>query len=166
MSNQEIVATGVVAGGVTTLMIISLVLWIMLIVARWKIFTKANEAGWKSIIPVYSDYVQWRIGWKKTGMFWLVLILAIAAYVLAAAGGLITVNAAGRLVAAAAPNPIILFLVAACMVVAIVLNLMALYKLMVSFGHGAGWFVLSIFIPRIMLLVLGFGSSTYSGSQD
>lgn len=27
---------------------------ILLIVAQWKIFTKAGEKGWKSIIPIYN----------------------------------------------------------------------------------------------------------------
>lgn len=29
---------------------------IIAIIARWRVFTKAGEAGWKSIIPIYSDY--------------------------------------------------------------------------------------------------------------
>ena len=28
--------------------------YIILVIANWKIFTKAGEAGWKSIIPIYN----------------------------------------------------------------------------------------------------------------
>ena len=35
-------------------LIILLVVAVLQIVAMWKIFTKAGEAGWKSIIPVYN----------------------------------------------------------------------------------------------------------------
>ena len=31
--------------------------YIILVIANWKIFTKAGEAGWKSIIPIYNSYV-------------------------------------------------------------------------------------------------------------
>ena len=166
MSGQEVAAAGVIAGGVTAYMIVAIVLWIVMIVARWKVFGKAGEAGWKSIIPIYSDYVQWRISWKKTGMFWLTLVLAIVASLLVYFSGMYAAAATGSAVVAAAANPVMLFAAVACLVVALVLVLMSLYKLMVAFGHGAGWFILSILFPRIMLLVLGFGSSTYSGPQD
>ena len=48
--------------------------WILQIVANWRIFTKAGEAGWKSIIPVYGDYISYKIAWQ-TGYFWLMFVL-------------------------------------------------------------------------------------------
>lgn len=30
--------------------------WILQIIANWRIFIKAGEDGWKSIIPIYGDY--------------------------------------------------------------------------------------------------------------
>ena len=50
--------------------------WILQIVANWRIFTKAGEAGWKSIIPVYGDYISYKIAWQ-TGYFWLMFVLGI-----------------------------------------------------------------------------------------
>ena len=47
----------------------ALIFLVLLVVARWKIFTKAGEAGWKSIVPIYSDYVQWKIAWKRKNLF-------------------------------------------------------------------------------------------------
>ena len=45
-----------------------LILLALLVIAKWKIFTKAGEAGWKSIIPLYSEYIFVKIadgnGWK------------------------------------------------------------------------------------------------------
>ena len=44
------------------------VLVILSIVILWRIFTKAGEAGWKSIIPIYNTYTLFKIadgcGWK------------------------------------------------------------------------------------------------------
>ena len=42
---------------------------ILTTVANWKIFIKAGQKGWKSIIPVYNLYILFQIvnipGWKK-----------------------------------------------------------------------------------------------------
>lgn len=44
------------------------------IVAYWKIFTKAGQAGWKSIIPIYSSIIMLRI----VGMSgWYVLLFLV-----------------------------------------------------------------------------------------
>jgi hypothetical protein len=50
-----------------TLIVLYLVLIVVLIAAQWKIFTKAGQAGWKAIIPIYNMIIQLRIvgmsGW-------------------------------------------------------------------------------------------------------
>ena len=51
---------------------------ILQIIANWNIFTKAGEAGWKSLIPIYGDYVSYKIAWQ-TSYFWLSFILGIVA---------------------------------------------------------------------------------------
>jgi ABC-type sulfate transport system permease subunit len=53
--------------------IISFLIGVLMIAAMWKLFTKANRAGWKAIIPIYNTYIMLKIvgrpGW------WLVLLL-------------------------------------------------------------------------------------------
>ncbi len=48
--------------------IISLAISVLAIVAAWVLFTKAGEAGWKSIIPIYNGWTMCKIvygqGWK------------------------------------------------------------------------------------------------------
>ena len=40
--------------------------WLLQIIANWRIFTKAGEAGWKSIIPIYGDYISYKIAsWES-----------------------------------------------------------------------------------------------------
>ena len=41
------------------------------IIANWKIFTKAGEAGWKSLIPIYSSVILYRIAGISP---WLILL--------------------------------------------------------------------------------------------
>lgn len=51
--------------------IVWLVVLVLLLVAMWKIFVKAGEAGWKCLIPFYNTYTLCRIagrnGWWMLG---------------------------------------------------------------------------------------------------
>ena len=40
---------------------ISFACGILSLIAWWKIFTKAGEAGWKAIIPIYNAYIMFKI---------------------------------------------------------------------------------------------------------
>lgn len=56
------------SGQSTATSLCSLAITILMIVAVWKIFSKAGQAGWKSLIPFYSTYTLCKIadgnGWK------------------------------------------------------------------------------------------------------
>lgn len=55
-------------------MLLGLAIWLLLIVGMWKAFTKANQPGWASIIPIYNYVVAFRIGGLNP---WLVLLFVI-----------------------------------------------------------------------------------------
>ena len=61
------------ASGIASI-IIGIVVYVLLVVAMWKIFTKAGEAGWKSIIPFLNTYVLFKIAWGNGWLFLLLLI--------------------------------------------------------------------------------------------
>ena len=65
-----------------TYSIVGFVWWLLHVVAAWRIFTKAGEAGWKSIIPIYSTYITYKISWKKKNLFWATLAATVLAFVL------------------------------------------------------------------------------------
>ena len=70
---------GAYFAGLTTSMIIfycviSIIIWILTIVAHWKIFTKAGKPGWASLIPIYNLYVLFQISGFNGWMFLLLLI--------------------------------------------------------------------------------------------
>src|SRR6266511_5252098 len=54
-------------------MIVGLLIALLLIIAMWKVFTKAGQPGWASIIPIYNLYIWCKIvgrpGW------WILLML-------------------------------------------------------------------------------------------
>lgn len=56
--------------------IVVIIALVLAIIAMWKIFTKAGEKGWKSLIPFYNWYILAKIadgnGWK-----FLLLIIPI-----------------------------------------------------------------------------------------
>jgi hypothetical protein len=53
---------------------VGLLFWILMIVAVWRIFVKAGEAGWKSIIPFYSSYILFKIA-GRNGLWFLALFV-------------------------------------------------------------------------------------------
>jgi hypothetical protein len=48
-----------------------LIVWVVAIIAMWKVFTKAGQPGWAAIVPIYNYYILLKIvgrpGW------WLLL---------------------------------------------------------------------------------------------
>ena len=64
-----------VVGMMSAFMVPMLIVAVLLIVAQWKIFTKAGEAGWKSIIPVYNLITLYKIIGLSP---WLILIFLVS----------------------------------------------------------------------------------------
>jgi hypothetical protein len=52
---------------------LGLIVAVLAIVALWKIFTKAGEPGWYSIIPIWNTLVLLRIVGRP--MWWIILLL-------------------------------------------------------------------------------------------
>ena len=69
--------TGAQAGGLAAfsgiMSIVYLALLVVMIVAYWKIFTKAGEEGWKCLIPIYNIIVLLKIVGRP--WWWLILML-------------------------------------------------------------------------------------------
>ena len=54
--------------------LITIVLCVVVLVAMYKLFKKAGEAGWKAIIPIYNLYIFYKITWGNGLLFLLLLI--------------------------------------------------------------------------------------------
>ncbi len=75
-------------------LLIWLVLTVVFIIAYWKIYTKAGEPGWGSLVPIYSTYLMFKIAWGNGWLFLLLLVpivnivvALVAVYKLCAAFG-------------------------------------------------------------------------------
>ena len=73
-SGLDAASTGFLAGFGVAYYICMLVVLVLTIIASWRIFTKAGEAGWKSIIPIYNLVVLFKI----VGMNpWMILLFLV-----------------------------------------------------------------------------------------
>lgn len=60
-------------GAVIFVVAASIAFWVVVVVATWKVFTKAGEAGWKSLIPIWNTIVTLRIVGRP--WWWILLFL-------------------------------------------------------------------------------------------
>lgn len=143
---MEMTAISLVLGFLAAYAVLALVWYILTVVAYWKIFTKAGEEGWKSIIPIYNSYVQYRITWDVK-FFWISIGLGIAGTVLGFFGDIMAML--GNL----------------CLFGSWVIGIAGLYKLAKAYGYGVGFTVGLVLLNPIFLLILGLGNSEYQGPQ-
>lgn len=143
---SETTALAVLLSMMGFVLVVTVVWYLLQAVAYWKIFTKAGEAGWKSLIPVYNIYTQYKISWN-TQMFLVVLATVLVGGFLNSMDGIISIIG------------YILILVAS------VLNWIAAHKLSLAFGHGIGFTIGLILLNPIFMLILGLSGDQYHGPQ-
>ena len=131
-----------------TYLVIVLIWYVLQVIAYWKIFTKAGEPGWKSIIPIYNQYIQFRISWKIPYMYWVWLACLVAGAMLGSI------------------NSWVAYIGAIASLASTIIGVIALIKLAKAYGHGVGFAIGLIFLNPIFMMILGFGSSQYLGPQD
>ena len=117
--------------------------WLLQIIANWRIFTKAGEDGWKSIIPIYGDYISYKIAWQPA-YFWLTLVLGIVSSCLQ---GTLETN----------DSLMISMIIVLIKIILVIISIMYSIKLARAFGRGTGFAIGLIFLPPIFMLILGFG---------
>ena len=160
LTTKEAAVAGGLFGGIFAVII---ALYVFLIIAGWKIFTKAGEKGWKSIIPIYNVYVLLKISGMKN-WFWAMLGVSVVTSVLLVVFKFDT-NAFFDAKAAEAidwgKNIPSLCVIIAESVFELVLAIVYCRNTAKVFGKGAGFAVCLFFFTPIVWLVLGFGKAKY-----
>lgn len=131
-----------------------LVIYAVTVIAWWKIFKKADQPGWKSIIPFYNGHILYKICWKPA-FFWLMLVLAVA-------GSVMT----GYKFSSGGFETIIYIIGCAFLLLALYIDVLHSFKLSKAFGHGTGFAIGLVFLPTIFVLILAFGKSQYIGITE
>ena len=128
---------------------VGLLLGLITLIAMWKIYKKAGQAGWKVLIPVYSDYILFKISWK-TQYFWIAMVLAILC-------GAVTG------VSAYIPEYFSALTVLSWVLClpALVIELRVPFKLARAFRKGFGFGLGLLLLPWIFLPILGFGKAKF-----
>lgn len=130
------------------LAIISGILFAINLICRWRIFSKAGEKGWKSLIPYYGTYVEFKFTWS--GLQGILML-----------GALIASN----IITATCETGSFMTLIGAVLAFyAAVMALIQTHKLSQSFGHKFGFTLGLLFLNPIFMLILAFGKkSQYVG---
>lgn len=148
MSDEQMMAMLMGVGMAVYLIVLAVA--VLEIVALWKIFTKAGEKGWKSLIPLYNTYTLVKISWQ-TMFFWIMLAV-----------GLLLGLTQGS------SNSFVAFLNVVLGLASFVLVILQMNKLAKAFGKGSGFTVGLVLLNPIFMMILAFGSAQYqapAGSQ-
>ncbi len=140
-------ASALLAGAGLIYGIIALICWIIYIIALWFVFKKAGEKGWKAIIPIYNEYITYKIAGIKNWFWWSLLIV----FVIWLIGGFFP--AYQQIFTSVA--------ICICGIIAIVKN----FKLARNFNWGVFTSILFVLFNWICVLILWFGKSQYKGDK-
>lgn len=117
-------------------LILLVVIAVIQIVAMWKVFTKAGEKGWKSIVPIYNIAVLYKISGMSP---WLILVYIGLAI------------------------PVVSFF---AIIALTVISLYQSINLAKGFNKSTGFTVGLIMVPFVFYWMLGFGKSEYVGFPE
>ena len=76
MENYDSASAGAAAAIfaiISALIIPMIIIWVIMVIAHWKIYEKAGKPGWAAIIPIYNVIVLLEIVGKP--VWWIILFL-------------------------------------------------------------------------------------------
>lgn len=129
--------------------IFKLIFFILELVTAWKVFEKYGEPGWKGIIPIYSDFVEFSKVWSAS---------------VGIAYGVLTVVTA---IPTGEDTSLLLSIIIAIAGIAyFIMSIIFSNKKAKAFGKGIGFTILLILFPFIGNLIIGFSNDVvYRGNQ-
>ena len=123
MYSAETAALNAILGIFSTIWLLVLAFFVINIVANWKIFTKANQPGWASIVPFYKSYIAFKIYWGNGWLFLVPLVLSLLGFI-----------------------PLLGTLL---VIAGVVINVITQYKKAVAFGQGIGFTIGLVLVSPI-----------------
>ena len=123
---------------------------VIIVISNWKILTKANEEGWKALIPFYNKWTLCEV--VGLSPYWVIELLVVQALYL-----FIKQVLEG--------NFVVISLSWLVSLNSLYFNVVYSLSLAKSFGKDKSFGILTIFFPEITLPMLAFGKSEYVGKN-
>ncbi|MBR3172430.1 hypothetical protein IKF21_00705 [Candidatus Saccharibacteria bacterium] len=152
-------AGGIVGSMLVFVSLFAVFCYILLVIAGWKIFEKAGEAGWKSLIPIYNAYIFYKIVGMKNWFWGLLITSFVISFIVSLMGQPTQVN---QIDYSQGTGIIACILLCGLGIFAIVASVIYSIRTSKIFGHGIGFAIGLFFLQNIFLLILGFGKSKYN----
>ena len=158
-------------GFIGSIAIFGIIFVVLVIIGEWKIFEKAGEKGWKCLIPIYGQYILFKILGMKT-WFWVFLCTTIVASIMMSVNTPpIDYNASQEVINAQVNAidwsehvPYIVGMVIT-IIAGLLVDIVVSIRMAKAFGKGLAYILGLIFFPEIVLIVLGFGKAKYSAKN-
>ena len=131
---------------------VTLIIFILWIVGTWKVLTKANQPGWKVLIPIYNKWTLCEI--SGVNPYWSIIEIAFAIVYGIVIG---IINFTNTVIADK-----IFYLLP---IVSIYLNMLLGISISKSFSRSDGFGVLNIFFSPICHMIIGFSNDKYIGPR-
>jgi len=159
---DEQAATAIAGGLLGSIFTFGLLFYILTVIAGWKIFEKAGEKGWKSLIPIYNNYLLYKIVGMQN-WFWWMIIAYFAANLVFSLNGFNTNMTAEEVQAYDFGAHIwVIIAMLAVSLFALVADIKHSIALGKAFGKGTGFIVAMILFPNICWLILGLGKAKFN----
>lgn len=130
----------------------------LILAAMWKIFEKAGEKGWKSLIPFYSTYILAQIANTQPWVGITAVVVSIASYLLS--------NVQSLILSGGGTVPLALNLSGASLgLVGFITNIFISLGLAESFGKTTLFGLGLLLLPTIFYPVLAFMGAQYGGKS-
>lgn len=157
-SNDGFIFLGAFLIFYVVILLVSLAFGVLQIIAQWKLFEKAGEKGWTSIIPVYNYFQMIKIATGNNLLGWVyIAICGIYMVVTAFSSFILEFSSSDE-------GGILYILMMLCMLgFMIPLYIIAGYVSYMfgkSYGKPIAWNVCMIFFSPIMMIIMGFDKNT------
>ena len=160
------------AVGSAVIVAASVVWYVLTVIGNWKIFEKAGEAPWKSIIPFLNTYTDYKIAWKGVYGIVFIVLSSISTYYNNAVNTYQVYQTQtiqnGEVVAehvVAAPSTALTIVGLVAGIAVIIFNFLKAKKLAKAFGKSTGFMVGLFLFEPLFRILLGFGSDEYIGPE-
>lgn len=141
------------------MLVVSLAMAVLQIIAQWKLFEKAGEHGWASLIPLYNYFVMTRIATGSNFLGWIYMAICGVYIALTFVANIILGFSSGD--EGGIAYIMIMLALLGIMIPLYVIAGYTSYMFGKSYGKPTAWNVCMIFFAPILMIIMGFDKNTF-----